>query len=71
MGTELLRRLTFSLLYEIRLFFADAQTVDATARLTNIQFSADLQDTSSQTYKTISESITQEVKAQCVTRAIL
>ncbi|XP_026229258.1 uromodulin-like 1 isoform X2 [Anabas testudineus] len=39
----------------------DVQTVDATARLTNIQFSADLQNTSSQAYKNISESITQEI----------
>lgn len=61
MNTELLRRLTFSLLFKIRLFFADAQTVDATARFTNIQFSADLQNSSSQAYNSISESITQEV----------
>lgn len=64
-ATGLLRRLTFCLSCEIRLFFADAQTVDATARLTNIQFSADLQNTSSQAYKTISESIAEEVGTVC------
>ncbi|XP_030009437.1 uromodulin-like 1 [Sphaeramia orbicularis] len=39
----------------------DAQTLDATARLTNVQFSADLQNSSSQTYKNLSQSITQEI----------
>ncbi|XP_076606246.1 uromodulin-like 1 [Chaetodon auriga] len=39
----------------------DAQTLDATARLTNIQFTADLQNTSSQAYKALTESITQEI----------
>lgn len=44
-----------------RLFFIDAQTLDATARLTNIQFTADLQNSSSQAYKNLTESITEEV----------
>ncbi|XP_070838553.1 uromodulin-like 1 [Chaetodon trifascialis] len=39
----------------------DAQTLDATARLTNILFTADLQNTSSQAYKALTESITQEI----------
>ncbi|XP_041808048.1 uromodulin-like 1 isoform X2 [Chelmon rostratus] len=39
----------------------DAQTLDATARLTNVQFTADLQNTSSQAYKALVESITQEI----------
>nr|XP_046267653.1 uromodulin-like 1 [Scatophagus argus] len=39
----------------------DAQTVDATARLTNIQFTADLQNTSSHAYKNLTESIIQEI----------
>ncbi|XP_035762876.1 uromodulin-like 1 [Neolamprologus brichardi] len=38
-----------------------AQTLDATTRLTNIKFTADLQNTSSQAYKTLSESITEEI----------
>lgn len=38
-----------------------AQTLDATIRLTNIKFTADLQNTSSQAYKTLSESITEEI----------
>lgn len=45
-----------------RLFFVDAQTLDATARLTNIQFTADLHDTSSQAYKNLTESIIEEVQ---------
>ncbi|CAJ1064721.1 uromodulin-like 1 isoform X3 [Xyrichtys novacula] len=39
----------------------DAQTLDATARLTNIEFSADLLDTSSQAYRNLTESLTEEL----------
>ncbi|XP_070700102.1 uromodulin-like 1 [Pempheris klunzingeri] len=39
----------------------DAQTLDATARLTNIQFTDDLQNTSSQAYRNLSKSITDEI----------
>ncbi|KAI3373419.1 hypothetical protein L3Q82_022024 [Scortum barcoo] len=39
----------------------NAQTFDATARLTNIEFTADLQNTSSQAYKNLSESIIDEI----------
>ncbi|XP_030603045.1 uromodulin-like 1 [Archocentrus centrarchus] len=39
----------------------DAQTLQATARLTNINFTADLQNTSSQAYQNLSESIIQEI----------
>ncbi|XP_067463504.1 uromodulin-like 1 [Thunnus thynnus] len=39
----------------------DAQTLDATARLTKIQFTADLQTTSSQAYKNLSESFIEEI----------
>ncbi|XP_037543647.1 uromodulin-like 1 [Nematolebias whitei] len=39
----------------------DAQTLDATTRLTNIQFTADLRDTSSQAYKNLTESFLQEI----------
>lgn len=47
-------------------FFAvDAVTLDATTRLTNIQFTADLQDASSQAYKDLTESILEEVSV-CV-----
>ncbi|XP_017286597.3 uromodulin-like 1 [Kryptolebias marmoratus] len=38
-----------------------AQTLDATTRLTNIQFSADLRDTSSQAYKNLTESFLEEI----------
>ncbi|XP_031166762.1 uromodulin-like 1 [Sander lucioperca] len=39
----------------------DAQTLDATARLTNIQFTTDLQNTSSQAYTILTESIKEEI----------
>uniref|UniRef100_A0A3B4V676 Uromodulin-like 1 n=1 Tax=Seriola dumerili TaxID=41447 RepID=A0A3B4V676_SERDU len=39
----------------------DAQTLDVTARLTNIPFTADLQNTSSQAYQNLSASIIEEV----------
>ncbi|XP_071317692.1 uromodulin-like 1 isoform X2 [Trachinotus anak] len=39
----------------------DAQTLDATARLTNIQFTADLQNTSSQAYQNLTASIIEEI----------
>uniref|UniRef100_UPI0037E9756B uromodulin-like 1 n=1 Tax=Semicossyphus pulcher TaxID=241346 RepID=UPI0037E9756B len=39
----------------------DGQTLDATARLTNVQFTADLQDTSSQAYRNLTESLTDEI----------
>ncbi|XP_062289704.1 uromodulin-like 1 [Scomber scombrus] len=39
----------------------DAQTLDATARITQIQFTADLQTTSSQAYKNLSASIVAEI----------
>uniref|UniRef100_A0AAZ1Y676 Uromodulin-like 1 n=2 Tax=Oreochromis aureus TaxID=47969 RepID=A0AAZ1Y676_OREAU len=38
-----------------------AQTLDATTRLTNIKFTADLQNTSSQAYINLSESIIEEI----------
>lgn len=43
------------------LFSVDAVTIEATARLTNIRFTADLQDVSSQAYKNLTESILAEV----------
>ncbi|KAK5859231.1 hypothetical protein PBY51_003312 [Eleginops maclovinus] len=39
----------------------DAQKLDATTRLTNIEFTADLQNSSSQAYQNLTESITQEI----------
>ncbi|KAM6983468.1 uromodulin-like 1 [Tautogolabrus adspersus] len=39
----------------------DAQTLDATARLTNINFTADLQNTSSQAFRNLTESFTDEI----------
>ncbi|KAM8741277.1 uromodulin-like 1 isoform 2-T3 [Acanthopagrus schlegelii] len=39
----------------------DAQTLDATARLTNINFTAELHNTSSQAYRSLTESITDEI----------
>ncbi|KAM7374819.1 hypothetical protein PAMP_007456 [Pampus punctatissimus] len=39
----------------------DAQTLDATARLTNIPFAADLQNTSSEAFKNLSVSIIEEI----------
>ncbi|XP_041656670.1 uromodulin-like 1 isoform X2 [Cheilinus undulatus] len=39
----------------------DAQTLDATARLTNIEYTADLQDASSQAYRNLTESLTDEI----------
>ncbi|KAF1378916.1 hypothetical protein PFLUV_G00195460 [Perca fluviatilis] len=39
----------------------DAQTLDATARLTNIQFTADLQNTSSQAYGILTKGIKEEI----------
>ncbi|XP_045896630.1 uromodulin-like 1 [Micropterus dolomieu] len=39
----------------------DAQTLHATTRLTNIQFTDDLQNTSSQAYKNLTESIIEEI----------
>uniref|UniRef100_A0A8D2ZH90 Uromodulin-like 1 n=1 Tax=Scophthalmus maximus TaxID=52904 RepID=A0A8D2ZH90_SCOMX len=39
----------------------DAQTLDATARLTNVNFTADLQNSSSQAYKNLTASIIEEV----------
>ena len=47
--------------YRVSVFSVDAQTLDATARLTNIEFTADLQNTSSQAYVNLTESITEEV----------
>lgn len=41
--------------------FVDAQTLDATTRFTNIQFTADLHNTSSQAYKNLSDSFIAEV----------
>lgn len=49
------------LLYKVRLCFVDAQTLDATARLTNVNFTADLQNSSSQAYKNLTASIIEEV----------
>lgn len=43
--------------------FVDAHTVDATARFTNIQFTADLHDTSTHAYKDLTKSIIEEVRA--------
>ena len=53
----------FTRLYKAFFFFlfADAQTLDATARLTNINFTAELHNTSSQAYRSLTESITDEV----------
>lgn len=42
-------------------YFVDAVTLEATARLTNIRFTADLQDTGSQAYRNLTESILAEV----------
>ncbi|XP_069578815.1 uromodulin-like 1 [Brachyistius frenatus] len=39
----------------------DAQSLDATARLTNIEFTDDLQNTSSRAYKNLTESIVEEI----------
>ncbi|XP_035483081.2 uromodulin-like 1 [Scophthalmus maximus] len=39
----------------------DAQTLDATARLTNVNFTADLQNSSSQAYKNLTASIIEEI----------
>ncbi|XP_035808679.2 uromodulin-like 1 isoform X2 [Amphiprion ocellaris] len=39
----------------------DAQTLDATARLTNIQFTADLHNTSSQAYRNLTATILEEL----------
>lgn len=49
------------LLYQVNLFFVDAQTLGATARITNIQFTADLHNTSSQAYRNLSANIIKEV----------
>lgn len=46
-------------------FFIDAQTLDASARLTNILFTADLQNSSSQAYKNLTASIIEEVSVFC------
>lgn len=43
------------------LFTVDAATLNASARLTNIRFTADLQDPSSQAYKNLTGSILAEV----------
>uniref|UniRef100_A0A096LT99 Uromodulin-like 1 n=1 Tax=Poecilia formosa TaxID=48698 RepID=A0A096LT99_POEFO len=40
----------------------DAQTLDATTRLTNIEFNEDLRNSSSQAYKNLTETFTQEVR---------
>lgn len=47
---------------QVNPFFIDAQTLDATTRLTNIQYTDDLQNTSSQAYKNLTMSITEEVR---------
>ncbi|KAK2828840.1 hypothetical protein Q5P01_019874 [Channa striata] len=39
----------------------DALTIDATVRITNIQFSADLQNASSQAYRNLTESIVEQI----------
>ncbi|XP_017164242.1 uromodulin-like 1 isoform X2 [Poecilia reticulata] len=39
----------------------DAQTLDATIRLTNIEFNEDLRNSSSQAYKNLTETFTQEI----------
>ncbi|XP_032433097.1 uromodulin-like 1 [Xiphophorus hellerii] len=39
----------------------DAQTLDATTRLTNIKFNQDLRNSSSQAYKNLTETFTQEI----------
>ncbi|KAK2879824.1 hypothetical protein Q8A73_023636 [Channa argus] len=39
----------------------DAQSLDVTTRITNIQFSADLQNTSSQAYRNLSEGILEQI----------
>uniref|UniRef100_A0A096M1J9 Uromodulin-like 1 n=1 Tax=Poecilia formosa TaxID=48698 RepID=A0A096M1J9_POEFO len=39
----------------------DAQTLDATTRLTNIEFNEDLRNSSSQAYKNLTETFTQEI----------
>lgn len=45
-------------------FSVDALTLDATARLTNVQFSADLQNASSQAYTTLAGSLVAEVRGR-------
>lgn len=50
-------------LLQVKLFFADAQTLDATTRLTNVQFTADLHNSSSQAYRNLTASIREEVWA--------
>lgn len=42
-------------------FFVDAQSLDVSTRLTNIQFTVDLWNTSSQAYKNLTASIIEEV----------
>lgn len=49
-----------------RFFSIDAVTLEATVRLTNIQFTADLEDASSQAYKNLTKSILAEVSV-CLT----
>lgn len=46
---------------QVKPFFIDAETLDGTTRLTNIQYTDDLQDISSQAYKNLTMSITEEV----------
>lgn len=43
------------------LFSTDAQTLDATVRLTNIEFTTDLQNSSSEAYRNLTEGIVAEV----------
>lgn len=47
--------------YQVHFCVVDALTLYATTRLTNIQFTADLHNTSSQAYENLTESIREEV----------
>lgn len=53
-----------SKLGELLFFSVDALTLDATARLTNVQFSADLQNISSQAYANLTGGILAEVRGR-------
>ncbi|KAM3601857.1 uncharacterized protein V6R79_020107 [Siganus canaliculatus] len=49
----------------------DAQTLDATARLTNVEFTEDLQNSSSQAYKNLTEGIREEISKSPKMKAML
>lgn len=49
---------------EFLFFSVDALTLDATARLTNVQFNVDLQNASSQAYTNLAGSIVAEVRGR-------